>query len=144
MMILKLKSLSIIMILIILTLMNCTGKAYYRSEKQTGRKKIRERSIIKGKASYYSSDFHGRKTANGEIFNMYEKTAAHRTLPFNSIIQVRNIENNKSVIVRINDRGPFHNDRIIDLSYQAAKEIDMIEKGVVDIEIKIIKLGDNN
>jgi rare lipoprotein A len=137
------KSLIIIPFLITLTLIHCTGNAYYRSENQTGRIRNRETSVIRGKASYYSQDFHGRRTANGEIFDMYKKTAAHRTLPFNSIIKVRNIENNKSVIVRINDRGPFHYDRILDLSYQAAKEIDMIKKGVAEIEIKIIKIGDN-
>ena len=138
------KPLSVTLLVIILTLIHCTGKAYYRSDKQARGGEIRERSVIRGKASYYSRDFHGKKTANGEIFDMYKKTAAHRTLPFNSIIKVRNIENNKSVVVRINDRGPFHYNRILDLSYQAAKEIDMIEKGVVDIEIKILKLGEDN
>jgi rare lipoprotein A len=126
---------------ILLFMIYCTGSAHYRTDYQAGKRLNNKNQIIRGKASYYGHQFHGRKTANGEIFNMYKKTAAHRTLPFNSIIKVTNMENNKSVIVRINDRGPFHSERILDLSYRAAKEIDIISKGVVDIEIKIIKIG---
>lgn len=72
---------------------------------------------------------------------MYAKTAAHKQLPFNTIIRVKNLENSKSVTVRINDRGPFIDDRILDLSYQAAHEIDMIRSGVVKVEIKILELA---
>lgn len=92
-----------------------------------------------GIASYYAHKFHGRKTANGERFDMNALTAAHNTLPFNSIIKVTNLKNGKSVYVRINDRHPGVKGRIIDLSYQAAKELDMIKDGVVKVKIEIIK-----
>ena len=83
--------------------------------------------VEEGMASWYGKKFHGKKTASGERFNMYELTAAHRTLPFGTKVKVTNLENNKSVVVRINDRGPHVKGRIIDLSYAAAKKIDMIE-----------------
>jgi len=91
-----------------------------------------------GMASWYGKKFHGRKTASGERFNMYKMTAAHRTLPFGSKVKVTSIENKKSVVVRINDRGPFTKGRIIDLSYSAAKKIDMIKKGVVKVRIEVL------
>ena len=98
--------------------------------------------VFYGEASYYADKFHGRKTANGEIFDMYKISAAHKTLPFNTLVQVTNLENQKSVVVRINDRGPYKKGRILDLSYRAAQEIDMISSGVVRIKAKIVKLGD--
>jgi len=98
--------------------------------------------IMEGRASYYGKQFHGRKTANGEIFDMYQKTAAHRELPFDTILKVTNKANKRSVIVRINDRGPFKSDRIIDLSYGAAQDIDMIGEGVAEVSIEILRLGD--
>jgi rare lipoprotein A len=73
---------------------------------------------------------------------MYKKTAAHKTLPFNTMLEVTNLENNQSVIVRVNDRGPFVGNRILDLSYGAARDIDMISSGVVRVKIKIVKLGE--
>jgi rare lipoprotein A len=97
--------------------------------------------ILKGKASYYGAKFHGRQTANGEVYNMYALTAAHKSLPFGTRIIVTNLQNHKTVTVKINDRGPFIDGRILDLSYQAAKEISMLNEGVADITIKIIRLG---
>jgi rare lipoprotein A len=97
--------------------------------------------VFFGQASYYADKFHGKKTANGEIFNMYAKTAAHKYFPFNTIIEVTNQQNGKSVVVRINDRGPFKKGRILDLSYQAAMEIDMIREGIVEVKLKVLKLG---
>jgi len=76
-----------------------------------------------GVASYYGPKFHGKKTASGEVFDMYKLTAAHRTLPFGTRVRVTNLENSKSVVVRINDRGPFIKGRIIDLSFEAARRI---------------------
>lgn len=96
-------------------------------------------NIFYGKASYYGDEFHGRKTANGEIYDRNNLSAAHKSLPFGTILKVRNIMNNREVIVRINDRGPFVSGRIIDLSYQAAKELDMLREGVIDVEITILK-----
>jgi rare lipoprotein A len=95
-------------------------------------------SQTKGIASWYGSDFHGRRTASGEIYNMYDYTAAHKTLPLGTYARVINLKNCKSVIVRINDRGPFVKGRIIDLSYAAAKKIDMIGPGTVPVRIQIL------
>ena len=88
-----------------------------------------------GLASYYGKEFHGRRCASGETFDMHALTAAHRTLPFGTIVKVTNDANGKSVQVRINDRGPFVADRIIDLSYAAAKAIGMLSVGPVKIEV---------
>jgi rare lipoprotein A len=84
--------------------------------------------------SWYGAQFHGKRTANGEKFNMYAMTAAHRTLPLSSYVEVTNLKNNRSVIVRINDRGPFHSRRAMDLSYAAAKELGI--KGTASVQIK--------
>jgi len=92
----------------------------------------------KGTASFYADKFEGRTTANGEIYYHSKKTAAHRTLPFGSIVKVTNLENNKVVVVRINDRGPFVDNRIIDLSKSAAKELEFIGKGLADVKIEVI------
>jgi rare lipoprotein A len=94
--------------------------------------------IEEGVASWYGPNFHGKLTANGEVYDMYGLTAAHRTLPFNTIVRVENAENNKSVVVRINDRGPFAKDRIIDLSKKAAEEIDMLGPGTAPVRLYLI------
>ena len=96
------------------------------------------RYIKQGVASWYGPGFHGRKTATGEIFDMYAMTAAHKTLPIPSYAQVTNLENNRSIIVRINDRGPFVRNREMDLSYGAAKILDMAQDGTGKIEIKTL------
>ncbi len=92
-----------------------------------------------GYASYYNSKFNGRKTASGEFYNEDEFTAAHRTLPFGTKLLVRNLNNNKTVVVRVNDRGPFVKGRILDLSLAAAKELGMISSGVVEVEVIVLK-----
>lgn len=89
-----------------------------------------------GKASYYADKFHGRKTASGEIFRQGRLTAAHRTLPFGTKVKVTNIANGRTVKVRINDRGPFAEGRIIDVSKKAARRLGMITTGVAPVEIK--------
>ncbi len=94
---------------------------------------------FQGKASFYSQEFHGRKTANGETFDMYGLTCAHKTLPFNTWLEIRNLANGRTVMVRVNDRGPFVGSRIIDLSYGAAKELHMVEDGIQDVEITVVK-----
>ncbi len=91
-----------------------------------------------GDASYYGREAHGRATASGEKFNMNALTAAHRTLPFGTKVRVTNLANHKSVVVRINDRGPFVAGRIIDLSYAAAKRIKMLDAGVARVELVIV------
>lgn len=97
--------------------------------------------VLSGRSSYYGKKFHGRKTASGEIYNMYKLSAAHRYLPFGTVVEVVNTTNNRSVRVRINDRGPFVKDRILDLSYAAARKLGMIGSGVADVKIRIIQLG---
>lgn len=109
------------------------------SPETTGTQPKKENIFQSGIASWYGKKFHGRRTANGEIFDMYKLTAAHNTLPFNTIIEVKNIENKIKVIVRINDRGPFIKNRIIDLSYKAAKKLNMDEAGTAKVNIFIIK-----
>lgn len=91
---------------------------------------------IEGRASWYGPKFAGRKTANGEIFDPNQLTAAHKTLPFGTFVQVHNLENNMSVVVRINDRGPFKPGRIIDLSRAAAESINMISTGTAPVRIE--------
>ena len=93
-----------------------------------------------GVASWYGGKFHGRLTANGETFNTHELTAAHKQLPFNSMVTVTNLANGKSVQVRINDRGPFVEGRIIDLSYAAAAELDMIKTGTAPVLVTVENL----
>ena len=95
--------------------------------------------IDTGVASYYALKFHGRKTANGDIFHNDSLTAAHKTLPFGTLVRVTNLRNNKSVIVRINDRGMHGKKRIIDLSQAAAKEINMLGSGLVKVKLEVLK-----
>ena len=90
-------------------------------------------------ASYYGHKFNGRPTASGEIFDMYARTAAHRELPLGTIIRVTHMENGRSLEVKVNDRGPFIDGRILDLSLGAARELDMIEEGVARVKIEILK-----
>ncbi len=92
-----------------------------------------------GKASYYADKFQGRKTANGEIYKAGKKTAAHRTLPFGSQVKVTNVRNGKSVVVRINDRGPFVRGRIIDLSRSAFSSIGSTRDGLLNVRIEVVK-----
>lgn len=95
---------------------------------------------LRGYASYYGRDFHGKKTANGEVFNMYKLSAAHRTLPLGTRARVWNVDNGLSVQVVINDRGPFIEGRILDLSFAAALELEMVEAGVATVQIEILEL----
>jgi len=91
-----------------------------------------------GVASWYGGDFHGRKTSNGETYDMYDSTAAHKTLPFNTVVKVTNLETGRVTKVRINDRGPFVKNRIIDLSYKAANELGIHEKGTAVVEVEAL------
>ncbi|MBR5032643.1 MAG: septal ring lytic transglycosylase RlpA family protein [Treponema sp.] len=94
-------------------------------------------------ASYYAEDFHGKKTSNGERFNMNDLTCAHKSLPFNTILKVTNLANGKSVEVRVNDRGPFVLNREIDLSKAAAVKLGMIGSGTTKVKLEIVKKGAN-
>ena len=94
--------------------------------------------VFKGNASWYGPDFHGKLTSNGETYNMYAMTAAHKTLPMNTIVKVTNLKNGLSTVVRINDRGPFVATRIIDLSKTAASKIDMIKDGTAPVKLEVL------
>jgi rare lipoprotein A len=92
-----------------------------------------------GAASYYGFKYQGRPTASGEIFDLNQFTAAHKTLPFGTKVKVTNLANNRSVIVRINDRGPFIKGRVIDLSQAAAHELEMIQSGTADVKLEVLR-----
>ncbi len=96
---------------------------------------------LTGIASYYADEFHGRTTANGEEYDMHAMTAAHRTLPFNTTVRVTHLLTGTSVIVRINDRGPFKDDRVIDLSLEGAKRIGLIAKGTGPVRLDVLEMG---
>jgi rare lipoprotein A len=94
-----------------------------------------------GNASWYGVPFHGRHASNGEIYDMYKLTAAHRTLPFETMVRVTNLNNGKSTVVRITDRGPFVDNRVIDLSLAAAREVDSVGPGVVPVRVEVLSPG---
>lgn len=91
-----------------------------------------------GTASWYGRKFHGHKTSNGEVYDMYKMSAAHKSLPIPTYLRVTNLANNRQVIVRVNDRGPFHGNRLIDLSYAAAAKLDMLSKGTANVRLEAI------
>jgi rare lipoprotein A len=97
-----------------------------------------------GPASWYGREFQGRKTASGETFNMYQMTAAHTTYPFGTVLGVRNLDNGKEIEVRVNDRGPYREPRILDLSYEAARSLGMLAKGEAMVGITVVRMGDNS
>jgi rare lipoprotein A len=111
------------------------GKSYTVMPSSTGYKE-------RGVASWYGKKFHGRLTSNREPYDMYAMTAAHKTLPLPTYVQVRNLRNNKSVVVRVNDRGPFVHNRVIDLSYAAALKLDMVRDGTSLVEVTAITFDD--
>lgn len=104
------------------------GKAYYPIPSSNGYSE-------EGMASWYGHDFHGRKTSNGETYNMYDWTAAHKTLPMNTTLLVKNLENGREAVVRINDRGPFVKNRLIDVSYNVARQLGIIKNGTARVRI---------
>ena len=97
-----------------------------------------------GIASWYGSKFHGRRTSNGEIYDMHAMTAAHKTLPMNTMLLVKNMSNGKKTVVRVNDRGPFVRGRIIDLSYKAAKQIGVVKNGTERVQVLALAKSDKN
>lgn len=113
------------------------GKTYYPTVVSVG-------ETADGIASWYGPGFHGKKTSNGEIYNQNGFTAAHKTLPMNTILKVTNLNNNREVVVRVNDRGPFVANRIIDLSKGAASEIDMLGTGTAPVRLEVIGFGSKN
>ncbi len=92
-----------------------------------------------GVASWYGPDFHGKQTSNGEVYDQSKLTAAHQTLPFHTLVEVENLENGRKILVRINDRGPFLKNRIIDLSHRGAQEIGMLENGTAQVRLRVVR-----
>ncbi len=110
------------------------GKRYYVLEDSKG-------FVEKGIASWYGTKFHGRRTSSGETYDMYAMTAAHKNLPLPTYVKVTNLDNGKHIVVKVNDRGPFHANRIIDLSYVAAIKLDIIKKGTGLVEVRALEAG---
>lgn len=107
------------------------GKTYY-PKKDDNYKEV-------GMASWYGDDFHNKKTANGEIYNMNDLTCAHRTLPMPSLVKITNLQNGKSIVARVNDRGPFAKNRIIDVSKDVAKKLDFYSQGTTKVKVEFLK-----
>ena len=111
------------------------GQRYYVMDSSRG-------YVQRGIASWYGKKFHGRRTSSGESYDMYAMTAAHKSLPLPTYVQVTNLENGREVIVKVNDRGPFHDNRIIDMSYAAAHKLGMVSKGTALVEVRAIQPGE--
>lgn len=132
-------------LLIMLSLIGCaSSNKIARSDPViTQKEPIAVGDIQYGVSSYYAEKFHGRRTANGEIYDMYGISGAHQTLPLNSIVRVTNLENNKILVIKINDRGPFIKNRIFDCSYGAAVKLEFISKGTATVKVEVLEIGDN-
>tara|TARA_S200000501_G_scaffold128592_2_gene121510 strand:+ start:10524 stop:10979 length:456 start_codon:yes stop_codon:yes gene_type:complete len=138
--------------IILLLFLSCTVSPRYGvqsndSTKKTKKnikysKKNKKSSELIGVSSWYGPNFHGKLTANGEVYDMYGVTAAHKTLTLGTVVRVTNLDNGKSLILRINDRGPYVDGRILDCSFGAAKKLGFHEQGTANVEIKIIEEGD--
>jgi rare lipoprotein A len=137
-----------IIFLFALIIYSCSSSSRYADDSNGDEENRNLRSTRKilaiqnGQASFYASEFNGRKTASGEIYDMNKLTAAHPTFPFGTIVRVINLSNNISVELRVNDRMPDFKNRIIDISYAAAKKIGMIQAGVQNVKVEVLKWGD--
>ena len=135
--------------------LECTPSPRYRSnskpaltatkqQKQKNKKSSFKKSkkVYKGISSFYGPKFHGKLTANGEIFDMYGVSAAHKEFPFNTVVRVTNEKNGKSLLIRINDRGPYIAGRILDCSFGAAKKLGFVGEGTAKVKIEVLEWGD--
>lgn len=125
---------TIVVLLLVLCLSGCNWWPWHGRGKQP-------QQVQQGLATFYADKYEGRPTASGETFNQNKYTAAHKTYPFGTIVLVKNLNNGRAVKVRINDRGPLKGNRIIDLSRTAARELDMIQAGVVPIRLEVLRWG---
>lgn len=142
----------LLIIVLLIIASNCNPDPRYRNSgyqqiNRTNTEPARQSAGVEtrreqGIASYMADELQGRKTATGELFNKWALAAAHKTLPFGTIVRVTNLENQKTVDVRINDRGPFVKGRIIDVTYEAARRLDFIQQGLTKVEIQIIQTAD--
>ena len=122
-----------------------SSKKKEKPKTNKGKKKStfnKSKTVYKGISSYYGPKFHGKLTANGEIFDMYGVTAAHKEFPFNTVIRVTNEKNGKSLLIRINDRGPYIAGRILDCSFGAAKKLEFVGEGTAKVKIEVLEWGD--
>lgn len=133
------KYIMMIFCMLSLLIISCSSAVRF-SNSDLAPKNVKVGDTFKGKASYYSDLFHSQVTASGDYYDMEKFTAAHRSFPFGTMVRIRSLRNNREVVVRINDRGPFKEERIIDISKVAAEKLDMIGQGVQDVEIIIIEL----
>lgn len=139
-----------VLLILFLLLSECTPSPRYRANPEKSKTKplsktsVSHKKVIEGISSYYGEDFHGKLTANGEIFDMYAISAAHKTLPLNSLVKVTNLENGLSITLKINDRGPFIDGRILDCSYGAAKKLGFTTQGTTNVRIEVIEFGDDD
>ncbi|MAX30579.1 MAG: hypothetical protein CMG14_06975 [Candidatus Marinimicrobia bacterium] len=135
-------------LVIFLFTISCTVSPRYgvsnqvNNKKNTKNNRVKSNGVLRGVSSWYGPNFHGKLTANGEVYDMYGVTAAHKTLTLNTVVRVTNLDNGKSLILRINDRGPYVDGRILDCSFGAAKKLGFHEQGTANVEIKIIEEGD--
>ena len=141
--------------MILIFCLECTSSPRYRGgnkpvttttkkQKQKNKKSSfnKSKKVYKGISSYYGPKFHGKLTANGEIFDMYGVTAAHKEFPFNTMVRVTNEKNGKSLMIRITDRGPYVDGRILDCSFGAAKKLGFVSEGTAPVKIEILEWGD--
>lgn len=119
-------------------LSSCGGKISGKTSRNLNSSTMINPPTIEGVASWYGGKFHGRRTANGERYNMYLYTVAHKELPFDTWLSVTNIQNNRTVKVRVNDRGPFVGNRVLDLSYAAARALDLVKTGTAEVKAQIL------
>ena len=137
-----------LLLVIFLFIISCTVSPRYgvsnqvNNKKNTKNNRVKSNGVLRGVSSWYGPNFHGKLTANGEVYDMYGVTAAHKTLTLNTVVRVTNLDNGKSLILRINDRGPYVDGRILDCSFGAAKKLGFHEQGTANVEIKIIEEGD--
>ena len=138
------KILTLYLVFLILVLASCVPRHRIVYERRTpppekgAIEKRESRGVQQGIASWYGADFHGKQTSSGEIYDMYQLTCAHNTLPLGTIVMVTNLENGRSIELKVNDRGPFVKGRIIDLSYAAARMLDMHEQGTALVKVEVI------
>lgn len=125
----------------ILSVTQCAVAPRYRILPESGAMGEDALYVEEGIASYYADKFHGRPTASGEIFDMNRPSAAHKELPLGTVVRVQNLQNGKSIVLRINDRGPFVKGRIIDVSLAAAQELDFVESGTVPVRLEVLQWG---
>ncbi|MBP6125091.1 MAG: septal ring lytic transglycosylase RlpA family protein [Leptotrichiaceae bacterium] len=133
------KKIVTVFMILVMSLSLVAGTKANKTKKVTSKKSQSAKVYQTGIASFYGGKWHGKRTANGEIFDTYSLTAAHKTLPFNTKVKVTNLNNGKSVIVRINNRGPYSKGRVIDLSTAAFTKIERKSKGITRVKLEIIR-----